>query len=258
MSVILEISKLTKRFGGVSAVKDLDMVVNEGEILGLIGPNGAGKSTVFSMIGGFQPPTEGKILYKGRNIAGMPAHDVAKLGIARVFQQSLIFGRLSVTENVLTGCHKEYKTSQWQRVLHTRGARRENEAVKAKALEIIDFMGLGHVRDEQARSLPHGFQRALSVAVALATGPELLLLDEPVTGMNSTESKHMTDLIKKIRDLGITVILVEHDMKVVMGVCERVVVINFGEKLCEGTAEYVQSHPDVCEAYLGKGTFDAA
>jgi branched-chain amino acid transport system ATP-binding protein len=258
MSVILETRKLTKRFGGVSAVKDLDMVVNEGEILGLIGPNGAGKSTVFSMIGGFQPPTDGKIIFKGRDITGMLAHDVAKLGIARVFQQSLIFGKLSVTENVLIGCHKEYRTSQWRRVLHTPGARRESKAVREKALAIIEFMGLGHVRHEQARSLPHGFQRALSVAVALATGPELLLLDEPVTGMNTTESKHMTDLIKKIRDLGITVILVEHDMKVVMGVCERVVVINFGEKLCEGTAEHVQSHPDVCEAYLGKGTFDAA
>jgi branched-chain amino acid transport system ATP-binding protein len=258
MSVILETSELTKRFGGVSAVKDLDLIVNEGEILGLIGPNGAGKSTVFSMIGGFQPPTEGKILFKGRDITGMSAHDIAKLGIARVFQQSLIFGKLSVTENVLIGCHKEYRTSQWQRVLHTPGARKESKAVREKALETIEFMGLGHVRDEQARSLPHGFQRALSVAVALATGPELLLLDEPVTGMNTTESKHMTDLIKKIRDLGITVILVEHDMKVVMGVCERVVVINFGEKLCEGTAEHVQSHPDVCEAYLGKGTFDAA
>lgn len=258
MSVILETSKLTKRFGGVTAVKNLDIVVNEGEILGLIGPNGAGKSTVFSMVGGFQPPTGGKILFKGRDVTSMPAHEVARLGIARVFQQSLIFGKLSVADNVLVGCHKAFGTPQWQRVFHTPRARREEKAVEAKALETIEFMGLGHVRNEQARSLPHGFQRALSVAVALATEPELLLLDEPVTGMNPSESKQMTDLIKRIRDMGVTVVLVEHDMKVVMGVCERVVVINFGEKLCEGPPEYVQSHPDVCEAYLGTGTFDAA
>ncbi len=258
MTNILEISNLTKRFGGVSAVNALDMVVHEGEILGLIGPNGAGKSTVFSMIGGFQSPTAGKILFQGRDITGMQAHDVAQLGIARVFQQSLIFGKLSVLENVFVGYHKAYQTSQWQRVLRTRGARAEERALRAKASETLEFMGLGPVKHEQARSLPHGFQRALSVAVALATGPSLLLLDEPVTGMNASESKHMTDLIKKIRDLGVTIMLVEHDMKVVMGVCERVVVINFGEKLCEGPPEYVQSHPDVCTAYLGKGAFDVA
>jgi branched-chain amino acid transport system ATP-binding protein len=258
MSTILETSKLTKRFGGVEAVKDLDIVVNEGEILGLIGPNGAGKSTVFSMIGGFQPPTEGKVFFQGRDITGMLAHDVAQLGIARVFQQSMIFGKLSVLDNVFVGCHKAYRTPQWKRVLRTGGARREERALRAKAAETIEFMGLGPVKNELARSLPHGFQRALSVAVALATGPKLLLLDEPVTGMNPSESNHMTGLIRKIRDLGITIMLVEHDMKVVMGICERVVVINFGEKLCEGPPEFVQVHPDVCEAYLGKGTFDAA
>jgi branched-chain amino acid transport system ATP-binding protein len=258
MTAILETSKLTKRFGGVSAVNDLDMVVNEGEILGLIGPNGAGKSTVFSMIGGFQPPSGGKIFYQGRDITGMQAHNVARLGIARVFQQSLIFGKLSVLDNVFVGCHKAYRTPEWQRVLRLPGARREEKALRAKAAETLTFMGLEHVQHEEARSLPHGFQRALSMAVALATGPKLLLLDEPVTGMNPSESKHMTDLIQKIRDLGITIMLVEHDMKVVMGVCERVVVINFGEKLCEGPPEYVRAHPDVCAAYLGKGTFDVA
>jgi branched-chain amino acid transport system ATP-binding protein len=258
MTTILEVSKLTKRFGGVTAVSDLDIVVNEGEILGLIGPNGAGKSTVFSMIGGFQPPTAGSIVFQGKDITGMEAHDVARLGIARVFQQSMIFGRLSVLDNVFAGFHKAYQTPQWQRVLRTSGARREEKALRGKAVEMLEFMGLDHLQREQARSLPHGFQRTLSVAVALATGPQLLLLDEPVTGMNPSESKHMTDLIKRIREMGITIMLVEHDMKVVMGVCERVVVINFGEKLCEGLPQFVQSHPDVCEAYLGKGTFDVA
>ncbi len=258
MTTILETSKLTKRFGGVTAVKELDLVVNQGEILGLIGPNGAGKSTVFTMIGGFQQPTEGKVLFEGRDITGMQAHDVAHLGIARVFQQSLIFGKLSVLDNVFVGCHKAYRTPQWKRVLRTSGARREEKALRAKAVDTLEFMGLGHVLNEQARSLPHGFQRALSVAVALATEPRLLLLDEPVTGMNANESRHMTELIKKIRELGITIMLVEHDMKVVMGVCERVVVINFGEKLCEGPPEFVQTHPDVCAAYLGTGAFDVA
>jgi branched-chain amino acid transport system ATP-binding protein len=214
---------------------------------------------VFSILGGIQEPTAGRVLFQGRDITGMPAHEVAQLGIARVFQQTLLFSKLSVLDNVFLGCHKAYRTSQWRRVLRTRQARAEERELRRRAADTLEFMGLGPVRNELASSLPHGFQRSLSVAVALATSPKLLLLDEPVTGMNPSESQHMTALIRRIRnELDVTIMLVEHDMKVVMDLCERIVVINFGERLCEGPPAYVTSHPDVCAAYLGTGAFDAA
>lgn len=258
MSTILETRGLTKRFGGVYAVKGLDLSVKEGEIFGLIGPNGAGKSTVFSMVGGFQPPTEGEIVFDGSDITGDPADQVSRRGIARVFQQTLLFEKLSVLDNVFVGCHKEYQTPQWSRVLRTRAARVEEKRLRAKALETVKLMGLEPVQDQLAKNLPHGLQRTLSVALALVGQPRLLLLDEPVTGMNPSETKDMTRLISRIRDMGITIMLVEHDMKVVMDICERVVVIDFGEKLCEGPPDKVCVDEKVCEAYLGKGTFDAA
>jgi branched-chain amino acid transport system ATP-binding protein len=247
--------KLSKNFGGVAAVKDLDLAVNEGEIFALIGPNGAGKSTVFSMLCGFQQPTYGRVVFHERDITGMPAHEVAQLGIARVFQHNVIFGKLSVMENVFIGCHKAYQTSQWRRVLRTPQARSEERLLRESAGEALDLVGLTEFKDELASSLPHGLQRALSVAIAMATRPSLLLLDEPVTGMNPSESRSITALVRRIRDnLGVTIMLVEHNMKVVMDVSDRVLVINFGERLCEGSAEYVSSHPDVCEAYLGAGS----
>jgi branched-chain amino acid transport system ATP-binding protein len=257
--LILHTNGLTKRFGGVTAVNDLDLTVKQGEILGLIGPNGAGKSTVFAMISGFLQPTSGRIDFEGRQIAGLRADEVSALGVARVFQQTLVFRKLSVLENVFVGFHKSYRTPVYKRVLRMRGARAEERRLRGEALEIIGFMGLSALKDEAVTSLPHGHQRALNVALALATRPKLLLLDEPVTGMNPSETNAMTGLIRRIRDeLGITVMLVEHDMKVVMGICERVVVINFGEKLCEGPPHVVRADEAVCAAYLGTGTFDAA
>ena len=258
MSTILEIKDLTKRFGGLEAVKDLDMEVNEREILGLIGPNGAGKSTVFSMISGFQKPTKGQISFEGASLVGVAAHAVAKRGIARLFQHSLLFDNISVLENVIVGFHRTRTVGLARSVVYSGKARAEEASFKAQALEILDFVGLSHLKNEIAANLSHGHQRLLSVGITLATNPRLLLLDEPVTGMNPTESNAMVQIIRNIRERGITIMLVEHHMRVVMDVCDRIVVLNYGEKIAEGTAEVVCNDPEVCAAYLGKGTFDAA
>ncbi len=258
MSSILVTSGLTKRFGGLLAVKDLDMEVYDREILGLIGPNGAGKSTVFSMISGFQKPTKGDIVFDGRTVIGLPAHSVASLGIARLFQHSLLFDNISVLENVIVGFHRTRSVGLPASVFYTRKARAEEEVFKAHALEILEFVRLSHLKDELAANLSHGHQRLLSVGITLATNPRLLLLDEPVTGMNPAESKEMVQIIRGIRDRGVTIMLVEHHMRVVTDVCDRLVVLNYGEKIAEGAAEVVCNDPEVCAAYLGKGTFDAA
>jgi branched-chain amino acid transport system ATP-binding protein len=254
MTAILEISGLTKRFGGVTAVSDLDASIESGEIFGLIGPNGAGKSTVFAMISGYLRPTAGEIVFEGRDITGLPAYEVAGLGICRMFQQTLLFKKLSVLDNVFIGYHKAYTVPAWKRILRTGAARAEERALRRKAMEAIEFVGLAGVANELATNLPHGHQRALNLAIALATNPRLLLLDEPVTGMNPSESRNMTQLIRRIqKELGMTIMLVEHDMKVVMDICERLIVINYGVKLCEGVPEFVQANPEVCAAYLGTG-----
>jgi branched-chain amino acid transport system ATP-binding protein len=258
MTPVLVISGLTKRFGGLLAVKDLDMEVYDGEILGLIGPNGAGKSTVFTMISGFQKPTRGDILFEGRSLLGLPAHVVATLGIARLFQQSLLFDNISVLENVIVGFHRTRSVGLPASVFCTKKARTEEGAFKARALEILEFVKLGHLKNELAANLSHGHQRLLSVGVTLATDPRLLLLDEPVTGMNPSESKVMVQIIRSIRDRGVTIMLVEHHMRVVTDVCDRLVVLNYGQKIAEGVAQTVCNDPEVCAAYLGKGTFDAA
>ncbi len=258
MTTIFEARGLTKSFGGLTAVNDLSFSVEESEILGLIGPNGAGKSTVFSMMSGFLRPTSGELVFEGRNLVGMPAYAVTGLGIGRVFQHSVSFNNLSVTENVVVGFHKERRAHILGSIARTRKARMEERAFRERADEIIDMIGLGSVKDELPVNLPHGHQRLLSVATALATSPRLLLLDEPVTGMNPSETKHMVGLIRRIRDDGITVVLVEHHMKVVVDLCDRVVVLNYGRKIAEGTPRVVVDDPVVCEAYLGKRAFDAA
>jgi branched-chain amino acid transport system ATP-binding protein len=258
MSTILEIKGLTKKFGGVTAVGDLDTTVEEGQIFGLIGPNGAGKTTVFSMISGFQKPTSGEILFEGTNVVGKPAHAVSKMGIARLFQHSLLFGNITVLENVIVGFHRTRTHGLFSSFVGAKKTREEEEAFRGKALEILDFVGLGRLKNELPVNLPHGHQRLLSVATTLATGPRLLLLDEPVTGMNPAELKEMVQIIRKIRDTGITVMLVEHHMRVVMDLCEHIVVLSYGQKIAEGTAQHVCTDPEVCAAYLGKGTYDAA
>jgi branched-chain amino acid transport system ATP-binding protein len=249
---MLETEKLSKYFGGLAAVNDLDLIVNQGEILGLIGPNGAGKTTFFNVVSGFFPATKGYIRFKGRDITHLEAHEVAKLGISRTFQASTLFMKLSVLDNVFTGFHMSYNTGFLKRIFHFPSAMREASNLRHKALEILDFTKMASMKDELAANLPHGYQRILGIAMALATRPELLLLDEPATGMNPSETKTMIDLIRKISETGTTIILVEHDMKVVMDLCDRIVVLNFGQKIAEGLPEEIKENDAVVEAYLGK------
>jgi branched-chain amino acid transport system ATP-binding protein len=252
MRMILEVKKLNKYFGGLAAISELDLNVVDTEILGLIGPNGAGKTTLFNVISGFFPLTNGKVTFDGQDITWLRAHEIARLGISRTFQATNLFMRLSVLDNVFTGYHLSYKTNRLKRILRTPTAVKEEKLLRQKALEILEFMGLIPLKDEIAANLPHGHQRILGVCMALATHPKLLLLDEPVTGMNATETQNMINLIRQIRERGITIVLVEHDMKAVMNLCDRIVVLNYGQKIAEGLPEEIRENKEVIEAYLGR------
>lgn len=252
MSTILEVKQLSKYFGGLAAISELDLGVVDSEILGLIGPNGAGKTTLFNVISGFFSSTSGKVIFDGRDITGLKAHKVAHLGISRTFQASTLFMKISVLDNVFTGYHMSYKTSIWKRLLRRPSALNEEEMLRQRAMEMLEFMGLVSLKDELAANLPHGHQRILGVCMALATNPKLLLLDEPVTGMSLEETQTMIDLIRQIRDRGVTIVVVEHDMKAVMNLCDRIAVLNYGRKIAEGLPEEIRENKEVVEAYLGK------
>ena len=247
---LLEAQNLTKYFGGLAAVNKVDIRVEAGEIVGLIGPNGAGKTTCFNLLSGFLPPTAGRITFDGDSIAGLKPHDIVKRGLVRTFQLTTLFQEMTVLQNVLLGLHLHSRRG-FGKVLLSLRAYPHHEIERSH--EVLEFTGLLPHRDELAKNLPHGRQRTLGIAMALAAQPRLLLLDEPVTGMNINESQHVMDLVKTIRDRGTTILLVEHNMKAVMGTCERIVVLNFGEKLTEGTPEEVGSNREVIEAYLGAG-----
>lgn len=246
---ILSCQNLVMRFGGLLAVNDLSFSLHAGDIHGLIGPNGAGKTTLFNVVSGFYTPTSGRVLYHGENIAGLKMHVIAARGLTRTFQHSSLFPEMSVMDNVVTGCYLREKPTLLS-TFSTSGHLRRQQAIK-QAREILDFFNLTERLEEKASDLPHGLQRVLGIAVAMASQPSLLLLDEPFTGMNPEETNRMMDITRKIRAHGITVLLVEHDMRAVMGLCEKITVINFGQVLAEGTPDEIRQHPEVIKAYLG-------
>jgi len=248
---LLEIQNVTKYFSGLAAVNEVDMEVNKGEIAGLIGPNGAGKTTMFNLITGTFHPTRGKLVFKGADITRLKPSQIAARGIARTFQASTLFSLRTVWENVLVGCHLRFNAGFTRVLVNTPFARSEEEEMRQKSLEIIESMGLSSVKEEYAQNLPHGHQRILGICLALAANPELLLLDEPAAGLSPEETSTMMGRIRGLRDKGITILLVEHNMKAVMNTCDRIVVLNYGEKIAEGSPEEIKENKDVIEAYLG-------
>jgi branched-chain amino acid transport system ATP-binding protein len=247
---LLEAHNHTKHFGGLAAVNRVDITVGEGEIVGLIGPNGAGKTTCFNLLSGFLPPTAGTITFNGEDITGRKPHQIVARGLVRTFQLTTLFQDMTVLENVLLGLHLASRRGLGQ-ALWRRHAFPRDEI--ARSHEALEFTGLAAHADQLAKNLPHGHQRILGIAMALAARPRLLMLDEPVTGMNLEESQRTMGLVQTIRDRGTTILLVEHNMRAVMSTCERIVVLSFGQKLAEGTPAEVSTNRDVITAYLGKG-----
>jgi branched-chain amino acid transport system ATP-binding protein len=248
--MFLEIKGLTKQFGGLTAVNRFDMYVHEGEIVGLIGPNGAGKTTLFNLITGVLRPTKGKVIFNGEDITGKKAHIVAQRGIGRTFQLNPLFANFTVLENVSASFHLHPRSSLFDVYFNT-GTYRRNEAyILEQSLEILKLVGLEKVKDELAKNLPHGYQKMLGIARALAVKPKLLLLDEPIAGMNPDEIDFTMTGIRKTQQQGTTIVVVEHNM-LIMNLCDRVVVINFGQKIAEGTPEEVRKNTEVIQAYFG-------
>jgi branched-chain amino acid transport system ATP-binding protein len=250
---LLDLVDVSKRFGGLLAVSDLSFSIGEKEIISMIGPNGAGKTTAFNCVTGLFPVSGGDVRLDGASITGLPPHRVTRLGIARTFQNIRLFSYMTAVDNVMVGAHWWMRQRVWDCALTTRRARTEERAIERRALDLLDELGLANYAGSYARELPYGLQRRLEIARALATRPRLLLLDEPAAGLNPQEKKELMGLISRLREEGLTIFLIEHDMKVVMEVSDRIVVLDHGEKITEGVPQEVRNNPQVIEAYLGQG-----
>jgi branched-chain amino acid transport system ATP-binding protein len=249
---LLELRGLGKNFGSNVAVSAIDMRIEDGEIRGLIGPNGSGKTTVFNVISGFLKPTRGTVTWQGQDITSLPPHAVTRMGLVRTFQLTALFREMTVLQNVIMSCHLHTDISLWQQFWRSAETRRKEREIAEKAMTLLEGMGIADRKDEIAGELPHGHQAALGIVNALATDPKMIMLDEPVGGMSPAETSETMERIKTLRDGGITVFLVEHDMRAVMTACDKITCINFGIKIAEGTAQEVCTHPEVLEAYLGE------
>lgn len=250
----IELQKLTKRFGGLTAVDEVDFKIEKGKVTAIIGPNGAGKSTFFNLISGFHRPTSGKILFEGKDITKMPVHQCARLGIARTFQTTHLFERATVLDNVIVGHRLRTKSKLYDAIFRTKREKAEELQARQKAIESLEFVGLGDLADRQVAGISQEAKKRVAIALALATDPKILFLDEPAAGINPEETDALALLIKKIAANGLTVCTIEHKMQMIMGLADQIMVLNHGAKIGEGTPEEIKNNPAVIEAYLGGGT----
>ncbi len=249
---ILKATNITQKFGGLTAVDNVNFELHKGEIVGIIGPNGAGKTTFFNVLTGMYNPTEGKVYYKDKDITGLKPFQITACGMARTFQNIRLFAQMTAIENVMVGMHCRTKANLADAIFRLPRHRREEKAAEEKALNVLELAGLADFRYHYATSLPYGLQRRLEIARAIASDPEILLLDEPAAGMNEQETSDLMDFIRKLQGLGYTILLIEHDMRLVMNICERIYVLNYGALIAHGVPDEIKSNPLVIEAYLGK------
>lgn len=249
---LLETKKLTKYFGGLAALSDVDLEINDGEIAGLIGPNGAGKTTLFNVVTGYYRPTKGKVVFNGGDITGLSPNAIAKLGLVRTFQASDLFKTQTVMENMMVAHYLQTRTGVWSYAFNSRSSRETESNLCRRSVEILEFTGLIPYEDKLAGELSSGYQKALSISIAFATNPKLLLLDEPVTTLSPDKVEMVMELVTKVRDTGTTVIIIEHNMKAIMDYCDRIIVLAYGKKIAEGLPQEIAENKEVIEAYLGE------